>query len=151
MTASNHYGKLLEHLIASIAESSDFQAWVDADDENEALAFIHKLENDIDDVSRPCVFVNYSGAENETVLAPGFLRREGTLIAIFEADAGTDSLDEFADTVDGILEDMQGISGEAGYLNISAIRKNSPAQSSRIEEQAGDNYYQMIVEVDYIG
>lgn len=151
MTATNHYGKLLEHLIASIAESSNFQAWVSAEDEDEALAFIHKLETDADDVARPCAFVNYVGAENEITLSVGFVRREGTLMVIFEADAGTDDLDEFADDIDGVLADMQDLSGTAGYLNISGIRKFAPAQANRIEEQAGDNYYQMVVEVDYVG
>jgi len=148
----------LTNLRTLLADCEAFRAWVGAADATEAKARIYRVAEDAADATRPFALVaagDDDDSEFDSAGAANFFAAAGSLILRFEADVRSKySADDakaeidFSNQVGTVLAEMKALAGSGAYLNIREIDMTMPPARSSIEEQeAGDDYFQIELEV----
>lgn len=138
----------LAMLRTMLSESAVFQAWVGAGDATEALDSILYVEKK--DLQRPFAVIDIGEDwESEQIAAGlrGSFVNSGQLLLFFEADVAEgatdgDALIDFLDPVGGVIQDIQVLSGQGGYISIHSIIMSEPPDRADDNEDPpeGDHY-----------
>jgi len=127
---------------------------VGAADAVEAAASIHQIA--ADSPTRPFALIATGDTLKSEAIAGGaqnVFEDSGELFLLFEADVTADlghfdSEDEFMADIDLIVGDIKTLAGQSGYLSVTDIRLVvGPSRASIEEQNAGDDYYQVIFAV----
>jgi hypothetical protein len=141
-----------------LSKSSSFQTWVDADDDEEALESIHIVAIAADAVERPLALINIGDHWSSAIHAGGThnsFTRTGSLALIFEVDVLEDDDDEeaayaFLDAVGAIIDEVEELSGQGGYLSIHEISMlDPPARSIDDDQPTEGDFYRVRFLVTY--
>lgn len=146
----------LHYLRLSIADSAAFRTWVGASTQAEALARIYI--NRETTPTRPFAVVAWDRNWSREAISGGgrnYFEQRGDLMLMFEDDIA-DGLDEadayftFTNTVGAIIEDIEELAGQAGYLNVVSIAvENGPARPTEDEKQETSDYYQALYRIGF--
>lgn len=159
VTPSNGLSLVLSRAQALIAASSTFQTWVGAASAAAALARVHLVTGGDGVPTRPFAAVSWrpQGYTLEAVSGgSGHVYQEsGAVEVLFENAVGTgnsadsDAALEHTNATGGIVEDLAGLAGSNGYLNVTQFHLLSgPMRSASSEGEAVD-YVQSVWEFEW--
>jgi hypothetical protein len=149
----------MKYLRDALAQSSNFQAWVEADNATEALESIHLVKISGSSYTRPFALIDFGEDYDRFREAGGNVSHfvpSGSLLLMFEMDVASENEDSwqdaclaFTNTVGAIIADIEALSGQAGYLNIKHWELKKLQRSLEDEEITEGDYYMMIIEAEW--
>jgi len=145
-----------------LAASTTFQAWVGAEDAEEAAASIYMFETPADDATRPYAVVYPENGWNMTSIAACGAGVEympwgkiGLLLEDEVPEAYTNDIEDafinWLDTIEAIISDVCGLSGTTGtYLDMRGIESvYGPARTDSSERRQEGDIIQQIFHVSW--
>lgn len=154
----------LHYLKLTLAGSPNFQDWVGAADEIEALDYIHKVEK-AGDLTPPFAVVDWGENINRMQSAGGahnYFVEHGDLYMLFRGaidatHAADTAADVFLNVISSIVDDMEGLAGRAGYLNISGTTMQKAQRPGEDELKSSEDsdgnqladFYEVVIQVEF--
>ena len=149
----------VDTLRTMLANSAAFQTWVGAADATAAKARIYPFTIDEGSYTRPYAIVTFGDGgfslNNVGTGAADSFQDRGQLRIFFEANVSAgnqgnhaDSVYEFTNQIGAVLSDIAALA-VSGYLVISSFRVSVPSRSDAEEKDAGADYFNVVVEVEY--
>lgn len=161
LAPSGPFALAVNYGMQTLAASPTFQALVGAINAAAALPFIKWGETDEHDATQamPRAFIDVAGENDwDKVSDTGFLAN-GHLEMVLEIPTPTiyqgaanrrDARVWFYNNLGGILSDMQGLAGQAGYLNIIKFSENNTGRADP-KENDGADFWVSIWNLTYLG
>lgn len=128
MTMSGIFGAPVENLTTLLANCSNFQSWVGAEDATAAKAYIHKILDSEDSEQTKRALVTYIegswGASRQAMSSDsGSFDRDSSLTLVFEqaSTAPQTDIETFVNNVGLFINDMMTLNGTSTYMIISGF------------------------------
>jgi len=147
----------LDLLETTIANSAEFQAWVEAANATAAKTRIYQTAVERDGWTRPYAFITDGDSWRANKQGdPNCFVRSGSLVLGFETDVGSDDVETAArilrNKAGTVLDEMMALAGFGGYLAITDIEKLEGVVESwsEAEDGAGTKEHYLIYEVEVL-
>lgn len=146
----------LHYLRLTLAGSVTFQDWVGAANADEALEWIYAVQTTV--FTKPFAIVDWAENWQRNRNAGGarnYFITQGDLILQFRADVDPDHTEiqaayAFMNKMGAITNEMEALSGRAGYLNIKTFALMSgPSRPYNIEKNTYSDFYQTLYRIAY--